>query len=129
MNMSIIKASVRRGLANAYYRTRQFRRRLRGKVVILSYHRVLSREQPARYYVQPGMYVRVEVFEAQMRFVKEHFEVLSLLRLLELWATGGLDEGTRYCVVTFDDGWRDNYVQAYPVLQRLGIPATTFLAT
>ena len=129
MSMSKIKAGVRRGLADAYYRTGQFRRRLRGKVVILTYHRVLSGGELARCYVQPGMYVRVDVFEAQMRFVKEHFEVLSLSRLLDLWATGGLNEGTRYCVVTFDDGWRDNYVHAYPVLQRLGIPATIFLAT
>jgi peptidoglycan/xylan/chitin deacetylase (PgdA/CDA1 family) len=75
------------------------------------------------------MYVRAEVFAAQMRFVKEHFEVLSLAQLLEHWTDGSLDEAKRYCVVTFDDGWRDNYLHAYPVLRRLGIPATIFLAT
>jgi hypothetical protein len=37
--MSKIKAGIRRGMADAYYRTGQFRRRLRGKVVILAYHR------------------------------------------------------------------------------------------
>jgi peptidoglycan/xylan/chitin deacetylase (PgdA/CDA1 family) len=129
VSVSTIKAGVRCGVADAYYRIGQFRRRLRGKVVILTYHRVLSEDERARYYVQPGMYVRRDVFEAQMEFLKEHFEVLAFSRLLDLWAAGGLDDGTRYCVVTFDDGWRDNYVHAYPVLRRLGIPATIFLAT
>jgi len=129
MSMSRIKAGARRRLAAVYYHTGQYKRRLRGKVVILTYHRVLSPSELARDYVQPGMYVRADVFEAQMQFLKEHFEVLSLSRLFELWAGGGLDAGTRYCVVTFDDGWRDNYVHAYPVLRRLGIPATIFLPT
>lgn len=129
MDMSRIKGGVRRRLADAYYGTGQYKRGLCGKVVILTYHRVLSGGELARYYVQPGMHVRVDVFEAQMQFVKEHFEVLSLSRLLDMWATGGLDKGTRYCVITFDDGWRDNYVNAYPVLRRLGIPATIFLPT
>ena len=127
--MSRITAGARRGLADVYYRSGQFKRRLRGKVVILTYHRVLSPSDLARNYVQPGMYVRADVFEAQMQFLKEYFEVLSFSRLVELWASRGLDAGTRYCVVTFDDGWRDNYVHAYPVLRRLGIPATIFLPT
>jgi peptidoglycan/xylan/chitin deacetylase (PgdA/CDA1 family) len=129
MSASRIKAGVRRALANVYYRSGRFKRRLRGKVVILTYHRVLSDGELARDHVQPGMYVRADVFAAQMQFLKEHFEVLSLPRLLGLWTSGGLDPRTRYCVVTFDDGWRDNYVHAYPVLRRLGIPATIFLPT
>jgi peptidoglycan/xylan/chitin deacetylase (PgdA/CDA1 family) len=127
--MSKIKAGIRRGMADAYYRTGQFRRRLRGKVLILAYHRVLSGGDLAGSYVPPGMYVDADVFDAQMRFVKEHFEVLALAQLLEHWTAGSLDEAKRYCVVTFDDGWRDNYLHAYPVLRRLGIPATIFHST
>src|SRR5262245_35249322 len=129
MRMSRIKAGIRRGVAHVYYRTGRLEARLRGKVVILGYHRVLSGPDLASSYVPPGMYVHVDVFEAQMRFVKQHFEVLSFSRLLEMWRGGGLNKAKRYCVVTFDDGWHDNYVHAYPVLRRLDIPATIFLAT
>jgi peptidoglycan/xylan/chitin deacetylase (PgdA/CDA1 family) len=123
------KARIRRLLAAISYATSVSERRLRGRVLILGYHRVLPAEELARQYVQPGMYVRSDTFEVQMGFIKERFEVLSLAEALEAWRGGDLDAGRCYCVVTFDDGWIDNYRYAYPVLRRLGIPATIFLAT
>ena len=42
MSMSRIKAGVRRGLAAVYHRSEQFTRCIRGKTMILTYHRVLS---------------------------------------------------------------------------------------
>src|SRR6266852_9974595 len=98
MSMSRIKAGARRGLADVYYRSGQFKRRLRGKVVILTYHRVLSPSELARHYVQPGMYVRADVFEAQMQFLKEHFEVLSLSRFFLLCAGEAQIYTTRFRV-------------------------------
>ncbi len=116
-------------MAGMYYGTGRFKTRLRGRVVILAYHRVLTQKDLAAHFVQPGMYVLADVFESQMRFVREHFCLLSIGELFQRWKSGGLDERSRYCVITFDDGWLDNYVYAYPVLRRLGIPATIFLPT
>lgn len=93
------------------------------------YHRVLPNEDVYQQSVQPGMYVLDTVFAQHMKFVMDNFTVLSLQELLNLWKTGVWNEQARYCVVTFDDGWLDNYCHAYPVLKRLGLPATIFLPT
>lgn len=93
------------------------------------YHRVLTSEEVAREAVQPGMYVLDTVFAQQMEFLQNAFTVLSFRDLLDLWETGTWNEQARYCVITFDDGWLDNYRHAYPVLKQLNLPATIFLPT
>lgn len=96
---------------------------------MLMYHRVLTREEVTLQSVQPGMFVLDNVFAQQMSFLKKNFTLLSFQELLDLWRGGTWNHRARYCVVTFDDGWLDNYRHAYPVLQKLGIPATIFLPT
>lgn len=124
-----LKSSIRKGISALYFASHHLMRHLKGKVVILMYHRVVSSKELGRYYIQPGMYVKNDVFEMQMKFLKEHFEIVSLTELLELWKDKKLDETKRYCVITFDDGWMDNYVHAYPVLKRYDMPATIFIPT
>jgi peptidoglycan/xylan/chitin deacetylase (PgdA/CDA1 family) len=65
----------------------------------------------------------------QMRFLAENFTIVGLAELLRLWSDGPWDSRSRYCVVTFDDGWLDNYLHALPVVRRHRIPATVFLPT
>ncbi|MBI5588793.1 MAG: polysaccharide deacetylase family protein [Deltaproteobacteria bacterium] len=101
----------------------------RGKVVILMYHRVLRDDDEAIPHMQPGMYVTESSFERQMGYVSANYEVISVADLILSLDKGGLDPGKRYCIVTFDDGWRDNFLHAYPVMKRRGIQATIFLTT
>jgi peptidoglycan/xylan/chitin deacetylase (PgdA/CDA1 family) len=130
MTKQQIKSSARRGLAWIYRASRHSLKHLKGKALILAYHRVLSEKELAGdYFIQPGMYVRNDVFEQQMRYLTEHFQVVSLMELLNHWAHGTWDHDKRYCVITFDDGWRDNYIYAYPILRKYNIPATIFLPT
>ena len=124
-----VKSLIKSGLGAALYVSSLHRWRHRGKVLVLMYHRVLSSEEVSRRSVQSGMYVLDSVFSEHMRFLKDHFIVLSLQELLSLWQTGTLNEQARYCVITFDDGWLDNYLHAYPILRRLELPATIFLPT
>ena len=125
-----IKATVRKILAWTYHTSRLFATQLKGKAFVLTYHRILPAEVIRREVtLQAGMYVSSDVFALQMQFLREHFEVLSLAELLALWKEKNWDREKCYCVVTFDDGWLDNYLYAYPILRRYEIPATIFLPT
>jgi peptidoglycan/xylan/chitin deacetylase (PgdA/CDA1 family) len=124
-----IKSLARCWAAELYARSSSFLRCLQGKVIILTYHRVVSGEESKAQCIEDGMYVSVETFTAQMRFLKTHFEVVSFPELLMMWAEERWDPARRYCVVTFDDGWLDNYTHALPVLKRYDVPATVFLPT
>jgi peptidoglycan/xylan/chitin deacetylase (PgdA/CDA1 family) len=91
--------------------------------VILAYHRVLPASSEELKFIQPGMYVTTETFEKHMKYVSEHYHVIALEELIN---NPGVKNA---CIVTFDDGWYDNYKYAFPVLKKYSIPATIFLAT
>ena len=124
-----IKSTLRQFAAEAYYTSKHFLKRLRGKVLILTYHRILSEKKSNKQFIQPGMYVQNNVFEKQMLFLEKYFSILSFTELLDLWNKKTLRKDQRYCVITFDDGWLDNYIYAYPILKEHNIPATIFLPT
>lgn len=112
-----------RGLqARAAALTGQTQRQLarRRGVAVLMYHRVLSDEAPADG-IEPGMFVRVSSFRAQMEWIAARWRVAPLG---EAWPAPA---GEVTAVVTFDDGWRDNLTMAWPIMQALGIRPTIFL--
>jgi peptidoglycan/xylan/chitin deacetylase (PgdA/CDA1 family) len=65
-------------------------------------------------------------FERQVLWLKRHTRVLSEAELLEV-LEGGRPLPGRCSMITFDDGYRDNYELAYPVLRRHGVPAMFFV--
>lgn len=93
----MLKSAIRHIIASAYYSTNHYLTRLKGKVTILAYHRVVTEKECNQYYIQPGMYVRDDVFEKQMRFLKDHFKVLSFSELLFHWKERKWDKNGRYC--------------------------------
>ncbi|MBI5047356.1 MAG: polysaccharide deacetylase family protein [Deltaproteobacteria bacterium] len=73
--------------------------------------------------------VTPDVFEAQMRFLKEAgCRTLSADELVE-FAGGNLVIKEKTIAITFDDGYLDNYVYAFPVLKKYNIKATIFIVT
>lgn len=127
--MSQAKALARRWAAGLYMRSPGFLHQLRGAVTILMYHRVVTEVELSSQFIQPAMYVTSETFDRQVRFLREHFDVLSMHELLSMWREKVWNPERRYCVITFDDGWLDNYVHAFPVLRKYDVPATIFLPT
>jgi peptidoglycan/xylan/chitin deacetylase (PgdA/CDA1 family) len=120
-------------LGQAVVRSGLWKRRLhmwaeRNAVIILTYHRVIDQWDHLLAYSQPGMMVTVSTFERQITILKEHFDVVELDAVLADGRLGARATRPR-CVITFDDGWRDNYDLAFPILRRYDIPATVFLTT
>lgn len=87
---------------------------------ILYYHRIDNHNDP----FFPS--TSIDVFEHQMRFMSRHYKVVSLDRMIEHLESGA--PGT-VLTITFDDGYKDNYENAFPILKQYGVPATVFLAT
>lgn len=124
-----LKANLKRLASGAYYVSRLDRAVHRGKVAILTYHRVLPRSAVEHGLVQAGMYVLDSDLDQHLRFLKQNFTIISLNELLALWGGQHWNTRERYCVITLDDGWLDNYRYAYPILRRYNLPATIFLPT
>ena len=86
-------------------------------VIILLYHRVADLpNDPEMLAVSP------DNFRLHLQFLKEH---CSIVRFEEEW----LDEIKPAVAITFDDGYADNVLQALPILEEVGIPATFFVST
>lgn len=96
-------------------------KRRSGNVQILVYHRVNDERDPF-FPATP-----VDVFDKQMDYLASNFTICSLEEAVERMVRKDVPDNT--VVVTFDDGYRDNYVNAFPILKDLSIPATIFLAT
>jgi len=124
-----MRATLRSVAGRVYWASPYFLPSLRGRVLILMYHRVIPRSEADTTFVQPGMYVTPETFERHLQLLTNHFDVLSIAELLTNWDTRQWNDDARYCVITFDDGWLDNYRHAFPLLLAYRLPATIFLPT
>lgn len=107
-----------------------YARRLTGsRLPILAYHRVLPELPDDRFVFDPHLVsTTTDEFRWQMEFIARHFEPMSLEDVLAAIESNAKLPANAV-VVTFDDGYDDNYHEAYPVLQQCGIPATFFIAT
>lgn len=100
--------------------------RLRNRAIVLMYHRVVSKKNLDKIFSHPGIVVETETFEKHLRFLCRYFRVVSLDEFKERMITGQPFQD-RICLITFDDGWQDNFNEAFPVLERYGLPAVIFL--
>jgi peptidoglycan/xylan/chitin deacetylase (PgdA/CDA1 family) len=100
-------------------------RRLRSRrVAVVMYHGVTAEALPVFNWCQ----LAVSRFEQQLTFLAAEYTVLPLSDALERLRTGApLPE--RAACITFDDGFRNVFTTAYPLLERYGMPATVFLVT
>lgn len=89
-------------------------------VPIIMYHNIDENSLTSRLSVLP------ESFKTQMRFLKnQHYNVVKLEDLARMVKKDRFPSKT--IAITFDDGYENNYLKAYPVLKELGLHATIFI--
>lgn len=95
-----------------------------GRLIILMYHRVLPADDQRTQFEEPGMIVTPETFALHLAALQH--SNLAIVDLAE-WVRNRDTYANQTCVaITFDDGWRDNFEFAFPLLQASQIPATVF---
>jgi len=111
----------RSGLLDSYALLR--RKLTKSQVAILMYHRVC----PDRDGWSLNELLSPREFEKQIEYFCRNYEPLPLDHLVSyICQEKTLPE--KAVVITLDDGYKDNYLYAYPVLKKYRIPATIFLA-
>ncbi|MEW6730723.1 MAG: polysaccharide deacetylase family protein [Acidobacteriota bacterium] len=100
----------------------------RGRVIILGYHRVVQDFAISSKLAIPSLLISVETLSKQLDLIRKKFECLSLDDALEVLSGRRtlLRDGV---VLTFDDGYRDFYENAFPLLCSYGLAATIFVPT
>lgn len=107
--------------------TEALRRRLDRKLRILAYHRV--RDFGDDFSFDPELIsARPDQFREQVRYVRDRYTPVRCEDVVE-----SVERGTPLprdaVLITFDDGYDDNYHVAFPILRSLGVPATFFVST
>jgi peptidoglycan/xylan/chitin deacetylase (PgdA/CDA1 family) len=95
-------------------------------LLVLNYHRIGS--AVGNPFDDGALSATAEAFRDQVRYVRNHFNVLAEDGLLEA-AGRGFVLGRSSAIITFDDGYRDSYEVAFPILRDLGVPAFFFITT
>jgi peptidoglycan/xylan/chitin deacetylase (PgdA/CDA1 family) len=92
-------------------------------VLVVTYHRIGNPTESV--FDRSTFSTTAEQFDEQMEFLKRNFDVISPHELPIARRTGR----GRYVIITFDDGYRDNYEAAFPILKRHRLHASFFIPT
>ena len=95
--------------------------------LVLGYHRVVEDLRGAGRHSIPAMLTSRSMLEQHVDWIGHRYRFVTLDELGQRMERG--ERVDRLAAVTFDDGYRDLYEQAFPLLERKGIPAAAFVVT
>ncbi len=89
---------------------------MKNNVFVIFYHKILPKW---------GFDVAYKTFDFEMKIIKKYFKTITLDDVYEYLTTDKQIEKPSI-VISFDDGYADNFVYAYPILKKYGLKATIF---
>jgi len=96
-------------------------------LTVITYHRIIDPEKIG-YANREVVSAAPEEFERQMAFVEKNFTSINFFDLKNI-IEGSMPVPENPIIITFDDGYKDNYDFAFPVLKKMGLKSVVFLAT
>jgi peptidoglycan/xylan/chitin deacetylase (PgdA/CDA1 family) len=92
-------------------------------LIVITYHRITEDDT-----LFDPLIVSPKIFERQIDFLKKEYQIISGNEFKTIINSGKKISGNK-CLITFDDGWRDNYDNAFPILRKYAVPAIVFIST
>lgn len=92
-------------------------------LLVLTYHRIWMHPD-----FDDSLKVSLRSFERQIAYLKENYRILSGEELSDI-IKHRRPIPKKSVFITFDDGWNDNYTNAFPILKQSGVPAIIFIST
>lgn len=117
----IMKESIKALVGHSLFAMSLHTALLKNTAVVVAFHRVRDTSN------RDALSINVETFERYCEYFQRHFRVVplrSIVGMLERRVPVG-----RELAITFDDGYRDNFENAAPILERFGLPATFFVVS
>ena len=89
-----------------------------------------SRRKKVSKIIEPGMYVTPSTFRTHIQFLKKYFEIITIDQLENILKKNDSRRSQKpCCVISFDDGWLDFFLYAWPILRKENTPAIVYLPT
>ena len=111
--------------SRSYYLSKPF---YSGLGSILMFHRVCPESSRPRIRGNSGLEVTPEYLENTIKFLrKNNYEIISLSRVAKILNDNYKKK--KFAVLTFDDGYIDNYVHAYPIFKKHRVPFSIYVTT
>lgn len=124
MSLIALKQAAARVIGRGYPLDRLVGRA--GGRYVMAYHRVIPAAAASADHVHSAMWITPETLAAQIRWMRSVGDIVDLETLIR----ADVQPSRRALfALTFDDGWHDNYTQAFAVLREARVPATMFLVS
>jgi peptidoglycan/xylan/chitin deacetylase (PgdA/CDA1 family) len=125
------RSSLKRTVLNLAYETgliRAGRGFWKRSLTVVNYHRINDPQRSGFDSFKPNVSATPEDFDRQLDYLARWFNVVSLKEIVA-WLDGREELPSYAALITFDDGYLDNYTSAFPVLRKYNFPALIFLTT